>query len=100
MPDTLSATMANGARWSLGLEPVGDNAVYSLRLEVPGLGGRTMATLVSDDLPVIADLLLRAAGAPDAPERAARSLVYAAQVARSSAAVLGAQARGLGGGGA
>ncbi len=89
MPDTLSATDAEGRCWLIDAEPTGPAGERRLRIEVDGRPSVTVyVDLRPADLPVIADLLLRAAGAPDALERAARSLVYAAHAARRAAAVL------------
>ena len=58
-----------------------------LRIEVDGRPSVTVyVALRPADLPIIADLLLRAAGAPDALAHAARSLYFAARDARTRAA--------------
>ena len=89
MGDTLWATMSDGARWTIDAEPTGAAAEYLLRVEVAGTPSVTVyVSLQAADLPVVADLLLCAADAPDALEHAGRSLAHAARAARAQAAVL------------
>ena len=85
----ITAATPDGARWLIDAEPAGPDGARRLRIEVDGRPSVTVyVALRPADLPVIAGLLLRAAGAPDALEHAARSLEHAAGMGRALAADL------------